>query len=147
MTDVLLTHTPDGGEITIENGRVALTNGIETAVYLSLFGGNEEDSGAQGDDRIQWWGNLTETDPARIYRSETQHLLRSIPAIPANLRRIEGAVGRDLAWMAGDVVAAANVTASMPGLNRIHIDIQLELADGRRVPLVFEEAWGARDSE
>lgn len=147
MTDVLLTHTPDGGEITIENGRVALTNGIETAVYLSLFGGNEEDSGAQGDDRIQWWGNLTETDPARIYRSETQHLLRSIPAISANLRRIEGAVGRDLAWMAGDVVAAANVTASIPGLNRIHIDIQLELADGRRVPLVFEEAWGARDSE
>lgn len=142
MTDVLLQQTPDGGDIIVENGRFSLTSGIETAVYLSLFGGNEDDSGAEGDDPIQWWGNLTETDPARVYRSETQHLLRSIPAITANLRRIEAAVGRDLAWMAGTVVSGADIAVSMPGLNRVQIDIELALADGSRVPVVLEDAWG-----
>lgn len=142
MTDVLLQQTPDGGDIIVENGRFSLTSGIETAVYLSLFGGNEDDSGAEGDDPIQWWGNLTETDPARVYRSETQHLLRSIPAITANLRRIEAAVGRDLAWMAVTVVSGADIAVSMPGLNRVQIDIDLALADGNRVPVVLEDAWG-----
>lgn len=142
MTDVRIFQTPDGGDIRIENGLFELSDGLEQAVYLSLFGGNEEDSGLQGDDSKQWWGNLTETEPARRYRSETQFLFRSIPAIPANLRRIEDAVGRDLAWMADEVAQGVSIVASMPGVNQVHIDISVTVQSGTGYQFGFSSVWG-----
>jgi phage gp46-like protein len=146
MADVLLFHTPDGGEIRIEAGRVEMTDGIETAAYLSLFGGNEDDSGIQGDDPKEWWANKLETSPARKYRSETQYVLRSLPAIPANLRRIEDAAGRDLAWMAESVASGISVVATIPRLNWVRIEIEIVLQDGRRVPMTFEFTRGQEGS-
>jgi phage gp46-like protein len=130
MTDVLLHQTNDGGDLVIENGLVLLTDGLESAVYLSLFGGNEDDP-AQSDATHQWWGNLTETEPARTYRSETQYLLKSLPLIPANLRRVEQAAKRDLQWMLDAALATSiDVTASIPALNRMQIDVALQTASG-----------------
>lgn len=53
--DVLLFDTEDGGEISVINGLVIADGGFNTAVYLSLFGGNKDDGGevASGD---TWWG-------------------------------------------------------------------------------------------
>jgi len=125
MTDVLLRETPDGGDITVEAGLFLLSDGLETAAYLSMFGGNEQDSGA-ADSTEQWWGNLSEPEPARTYRSETQYLLRSLPAIPANLLRIEQAAARDLQWMIDEgVVKSVKVAARIPGLHRVVVDIGL----------------------
>jgi phage gp46-like protein len=123
MTDVLLRQTNDGGEITVEAGLFLLSEGLETAAYLSLFGGNEQDPGDQ-DSREQWWGNIGELVPARTYRSETQYLLRSLPAVPSNLRRIEQAAARDLQWMLDVGVAkSVSVAARIPALNRVLVDV------------------------
>ena len=83
MSDVLLSQTADGGEITVANGQVALTGGLESAVYLSIFGGNDSDSGQESTAPKQWWGNLDEPDPAGRYRGQTQYLLRALPLVPA----------------------------------------------------------------
>jgi phage gp46-like protein len=125
VTDVLLRSGPDGGEVTVEAGLFLMSEGLETAVYLSLYGGNEQDPG-DSDSREQWWGNIGETIPARIYRSETQYLLRSLPAIPANLRRIEQAAARDLQWTLDEGVASSlDVAASIPALNRVVIEVNV----------------------
>lgn len=137
MADVLLVHTADGGEIRVESGDIQLTGGIETAVYLSLFGGNEDDSGIQGDEPKEWWGNKLEDAPERKLRSETQYLLRSLPAIPASLRRIEDSVERDLAWMSDSVASGIAVEASIPRLNWVQIDITVVLQNGNRVNMTF----------
>jgi phage gp46-like protein len=123
MTDVLLRETDNGGDITVEAGLFLLSEGLETAVFLSLFGGNEQDPG-EGASSEQWWGNIGEVEPARTYRSETQYLLRALPAIPANLLRIEQAAGRDLQWLL-DEGAAKSVTAAarIPSLNRVVVDV------------------------
>lgn len=114
----------------VENGLILLTDGLETAVYLSLFGGNEDDPG-QSDVTQQWWGNLLETDPARTYRSETQYLLKSLPLIPANLRRVEQAAKRDLQWLLDTANATkVDVTVSIPALNRMQIDVAIQTATG-----------------
>lgn len=134
--DVRLYNTPDGGEIDAVNGEIVLDSGLETAVFLSLFGGNERDSGLQADDRLQWWGNLTETDPARRYRSETQHLIAALPLVTANLRRIEEAAKRDLEWMVPSIAVALAVRATMPGLDLVQIDVSL-LVDGRQQTFTF----------
>ena len=56
--DVLLYHTPDGGEIEMVNGLVTMSGGLETMAYLCLFGGNEEDDGRPGHDQLQAVGLL-----------------------------------------------------------------------------------------
>ena len=57
--DVLLTHTDDDGDIEVLNGLVTMAGGLETAVYLSLFGANEHDPGGL-DSPQQYWGNWGE---------------------------------------------------------------------------------------
>ncbi len=126
MTDVLLRQTNDGGEITLDNGLVLMSEGLETAAYLSLFGGNQDDAADGASERLQWWGNLDEVDRARTYRSETQFLVQSLPAVPRNLRRVEQAASRDLAWMlASGVATSVNVSASIPALNRIRLEVTI----------------------
>lgn len=137
--DVLLFQTDNDGDISVESGLVAMSGGLETTVYLSLFGGNEDDDGS-ADNPDNWWGNLDETQPEREYHSETQNLLQAIPATAANLRKIEDAARRDLAWMVS--VGAATeigVAATIPALNRVKLTIDI---DGDTT-LEFVENWQA----
>lgn len=140
--DVKLFQTDDDGDITVENGLVEMSGGLETAAYISLFGGNEDDDG-RGDNPLTWWGNLDEIDPVRQYRSETQHLLQAIPATTGNLRRIEDAAARDLAWfLAQGIASAVTVAATIPGVNRIKLTVDIE-ALGEESSFEFVENWKA----
>lgn len=140
--DVKLFQTDDEGDITVRDGVVEMGGGLETAAYLSLFGGNEDDDGLT-DNPKTWWGNLGEIDPVRQYRSETQNLLRGIPATSGNLRRIEDAASRDLAWFISERVASSiSVSASIPGVNRVKITVDIE-ADGIESRFEFVENWKA----
>lgn len=142
MSDVRIFQTDDGGDIQVEGGTVEMGPGLEAAAYLSLFGGNDEDDGSK-DNPLSWWGNLEEEDPAREYRSETQHLLRALPATSGNLRRVEDAANRDLAWMVNAGVAShVRATASVVGLNRVKIEIDIE-ATGEPARFEFTENWKA----
>lgn len=142
LVDVWLYHTQDGGEIEYVNGVATMSDGLETAAYLSLFGGNEEDSGLSGTDAKQWWGNIGETLAERRYRSETQYLLNTIPATTGNLPRIQDAAEHDLGWMVDTGLATGVSTlATMPGLNRIALQASIEIGD-QRYELVFATRWG-----
>lgn len=123
--DVLLFQTADGGDITASNGQLALTEGLDVAVYLSLFGANENDSGLSADDSKQFWANFDEPDADKRYRSATQFLLRNLPLIPANLTRIEDAAANDLKWLLTSVSDSIAVRATMPGVNRVQLNIAL----------------------
>lgn len=137
MTDVVLRHTNDGGDLTIQSGLLLMSEGLETAAYLSLFGGNEDDP-AGTDTAQQWWGNLLDVELERHYRSETQFLVRSLPAIPFNLRRIEQAAARDLQWMLDTGVAQSlTVEATIPALNRVGLGLVIITATEQRIELSF----------
>lgn len=140
--DVTLFQTDNEGEINVRDGIVEMGGGLETAAYLSLFGGNEDDDGL-ADNPKTWWGNIEEVDPARQYKSETQYLLKAIPATSGNLRRIEDAAARDLAWFIAERVASSvTVSASIPGVNRIKLTVGIE-ADGIESRFEFIENWKA----
>jgi phage gp46-like protein len=145
VSDVHLTHTPDGGEISFASGQAVLSDGLESSIYLSLFGGNERDSGRAADERFQWWGNLGERDLAKQYRSETQYLVRSLPATTGNLRRVEDAVKHDLDWLTATSLATSiKVTVGIPKLNTIAIAVTVDLASGETPRFEFRQSWGAR---
>lgn len=140
--DVLLQQTNDGGEFEFFNDLVVFSGGLETAVYLSLFGGNEGDDGSQNTP-LQWWGNDLDGDLARQLRSRTAFLLQSIAAVPVNLRRIEDAVRADLVWMI-DTGAASKleVAARIPKRDHVEITVNIE-AVGLESRFNFVENWKA----
>lgn len=142
ISDVRLFNTADGGEICFENGLPVMSDGRDSAAYMSLFGGNEDDSGLPGDLSKQWWGNFSESNPSRCYRSETQFLLATLPPTTGNLRRIEGGANNDLAWFVADGLAdSVMAVGSMPGRNRIKLDLFF-VVDGNTVTVTFERPWG-----
>lgn len=140
--DVQLLQTNDDGEIAVVNGVATMSGGLETAAYLSLFGGNEDDDGRK-DNPKTWWGNLLEIDSTKKYVSEAQHLLQSIPAVSANLRKIEDAAKKDLNWfLTSKVASSVKVFASIPGLNKITLTVKID-AEGDESEFNFTENWKA----
>lgn len=124
MTDVRLINTPDNGDLEVTYSQnyfyIAMDAGLETAVYLSLFGGKN------------WWGNLGE-QPENQATAETEAFLATIPATTGNLRRLEQVVLRDLSW----IDASVEVSVSIPKLNWVQIDIDI----GEEPTIRFIEAW------
>lgn len=138
--DVQLYQSLDGGEITVENGLIIMSGGLDTAVYLSLFGGNEDDNG-QPDNILTWWGNLSENDKALKQISQTQFLLKSIPATSNNLRRINDAVINDTNWLIENKIASnIIVTVTIPDLNKVKITVDI-IAVGIESNFEFVENW------
>lgn len=138
--DIHIFQTSDDGDMGIQNGLVQMTGGLETMAYLCLFGGNEQDDGREGGTK-GYWGNTMETDPARKMVSLTQNLLTSIPATPANLRRIESAAKKDLnVFISEKIASEVLVSASIPAINRVNVKISI-LAFGEEVTFNFTENW------
>lgn len=140
--DVALAQTVDGGDIESVDGVVTMSGGLEVAAYLSLFGGNEDDDGTD-DNPFTFWANLNEIDPTRRYVSETQNLLYRVPLTTVVLRRVEDAATRDLQWFLDSNTAnVLEVTASIPALNTIQLDVRIE-AFGIEENFQFVENWKA----
>jgi len=138
--DVVLRQTINDGEISVVDGIVAMDGGLETSVYLALFGGNEDDTGTVNDPN-EWWGNRLETDEARTYRSATQNLLKSLPVTAANLLRLTGAVKTDLQYLLDENIASSvSAAVTIPALNKVQINIDIE-AQGVESSFEFVAVW------
>lgn len=140
MTDVLLRGADDGGDIQFINGVPTLGDGLESAAFLSLFGGNELDNGYADGEKYQWWANFEERVATRRLRSKTQALLRAIPATPFNLSKIEDAAKADLAWMEAELSAKIEVAASIPALDRILVEVSISVG-ATKYKFEFRSNW------
>lgn len=141
--DVKLYQGLENGEINCTGGVIEMTKDFDTMVYLALYGGNNDDPG--GDDKSnQWWGNFSEPDVDKHYRSEYQYLIESIPATSGNLRLVEAAAQRDLekAFVSTKIADTVTVTATIPRINAITLTIEIE-AQGNRSQFKFIENWEA----
>ena len=136
--DVLLFQTVDDGEIAVTDGIVSMTNGFETAVYLSLFGGNDDDSG-RADDDLTWWGNIGARDPDERMVSQTQNMMRGLPVTSGSLPSIRNAIKNDLSWMS-KYVENMEITLAIPGPKRIDIRIRFDF-NGAPVTLNYTQNW------
>lgn len=136
--DVLLFQTVDDGDIEVINGVITMSGGLETAVYLSLFGGNEDDDGSDGNVRT-WWGNRGEPDTTKHMRSETQNLIMSLPLTSGNLRRLHSAIIRDLSWIREKRIAK-EITVNVIALGSDKVKIAIFIDN---FYIEFYENWKA----
>ena len=129
MTDVLLCQTINNGDISLEAGVVEMSPGLETAAYLSMFGGSD------------WWGNVDETVPARQYSAKTQAALETLPPTSRNLLRIEEAAKQDLGWFISEGVASSvEAVETIPALNQVKLAISIK-AEGQEADFEYTENW------
>lgn len=141
--DIHLFQTVDDGDVDIVGGVVQMDGGLGTSVYLSLFGGNEDDDGSSKN-KFTWWANYNEIDTAKTYRSETQFLLKSLPATSNNLKRIEQAVIRDLSYMIDKGIASDVISqVTIPRLNKVDINIMIQTSFGE-IEIKFTTNWLAK---
>lgn len=122
--DVLLVDSNDGGLLTIVNGLVMPDRGFTTAMYLSLFGGNFEDSG-KVDNSQTWWGNrINETKENEKLISKFQSFIRGNPLTSKNLNLVPEYIEQDLAWMKEiGICDEIKVDVRATSMNQISIQI------------------------
>ncbi len=140
MADIRIYQAADGGEIDVKNGEPFTADGLESSAYLSLFGGNQEDSGLTDGEPKQWWANVEEPVAERRMRSELQSVLRGMPATPFNLIRAEDAAMNDLAWMVKALEAKVSVEASIPALEEIGLHVEIQIGTNL-YPFDFKSKW------
>ena len=139
--DVLYTATPDGGDIKIENGLVKDCRNFDTAAYLSLFSGNEND--ADGREKDTWWGNLIPgTDRSEWMQSEFGATVAGYPLTSANIQKAEAAAGRDLAWLRTEADAdEVNVSLSATSAKSVNLSVEV-MQDGKKTGgCAYEFQW------
>ena len=113
--DVLLFQTLDGGDISIDDGIVEMTGGLETAVYLSLF--SPED----------WFCNEFADTPDQKITSRTDAFINNKTQSSKNYQLLEQAVKADLKWLLKNKIAdEIKVSVYSNGLNRVMIEIVIE---------------------
>jgi len=129
--DVRLTPTADGGTITLINGQPDMDQGLETAVYLSLFSGPG------------WWGNLASALDEQVGSTLEDMLSRTL----TNQTRLdaEEAARQALAWMTRSGVASKiTVAATLPALGWLALQITIEQPGTDPQVLRYQINWAAQ---
>lgn len=127
--DLGIFENGSGGEITIQNNDLLLSDQLYMQAYLACFGGNVE-ANTKGNEqpgqlRNDWWGNsyLFGTTPSKQFNSETERALRENPLTSQGRVNIIRAVQNDLKYLSS--IATVVVDASVLSSSKIMITISL----------------------
>ena len=146
--DVLLILKENGIDININNGLIEMTGGFETAIILSLFGGNDQDDGTESTKKYEFWGNKLENDQNKKLISRTGGILTGLPVTPNNLRLIDQAIQLDLNWMKTlNIIDELNINLRIPQKNRIEIEIEGIKDKNKLFNTKFAQNWIAQSEK
>ena len=142
--DLLLCDTPDGGDIIILDGLISSERAYGTAVYLSLFGGNQEDNG-KVKNRKTWWGNtLRGVSENQKLVSRFQAIIFGLPMTTKNIMDAEEAAKLDLDWMVGEKLADEIIPDGRAvSNNRFNLKIQIKSKGKTIYSSTFVIPWKA----
>ena len=119
--DVWMFQTTDDGQVYPLDGDLVRTDGFETALYLTWFGGNQGDDGSPSN-RAAWWGNVDVQEPAQAMVSRYQFLAESSPLTSANLIRLRDAALQDAQWLI-DLGLTIDIDVRIEGVDRLALQV------------------------
>ena len=139
--DVLLFNAAPAGEMNFVNGQPDMTQGFDSALYLCLFGGNVLDDGLENN-KNTWWANYNIDQSHKRYVSRLQNLIRGLPLVTGNLRRIEEAAKADLqGFIVEKIAAKVEASATIPQLNFCELVISITSQEGEISETRFMLNW------
>jgi phage gp46-like protein len=136
--------TPDGGDIRIENDLFVSDRSFNTAVYLSIFGGNKEDNGKVKNNKT-WWGNTLEGTPENEKLvSRFQAIIFGLPMTTKNMESAETAASLDLKWVIDEGIAdKIKVLGRAVSRNRFTLDVEISMVGKSIYENTFSLFWKA----
>lgn len=122
MIDILLYESGGGGEISLKNGDIEMTDGLFNMPYLAHFGGNLEAS-TKGDEeenieRFDWWGNSFLDEPAQM-NSLIEKTLNNTALNSAGRVTIERNAKEDLQFISE--ISDISCVVEIPGVDKVKI--------------------------
>jgi phage gp46-like protein len=107
--DLYLYDTENGGEISIRNGEPVMDGGMESAVYLSLF----------GSDNSEHWMNEYLIGSEKV-EGRFFSFIKGTGKTADTMKRAQKIAEMDLLWFVKDGIAD-EVTVDLSSINTIHI--------------------------
>lgn len=127
--DLGIFENGSGGEVSIQNNDLMLSEQLYLQAYLACFGGNIKAS-TKGNEpvgqvRLDWWGNscLLSDTPSKQFNSSTEKALRENPLTSAGRINIIQAVQNDLKYLS--TIAKVTVDATVLSSSKIKISVAL----------------------
>ncbi|AUR89533.1 hypothetical protein NVP1124O_32 [Vibrio phage 1.124.O._10N.286.49.B1] len=128
--DVLLFQTLNDSDMSITDGIVQMTQGLETAVYLSLFSPVDT-----------YLNEAAETNDEKL-SSQAEAIIQNKPQSSKNYQLLVQAVNADLKWLVTNGNAnSIDTSVSSDGLNRVIISITIE-QDSSSTNITLPVEWG-----
>jgi hypothetical protein len=127
--DLEVSETGNGGDLVKKSRDLSLVGSFQNVPYLSMFGGNVEQSTPQrrnpGEQAFDWWGNtlLFPNNQSRQMNSETERTLSKVALTSSGRILIEQAVKSDLQFM--KPYAKVSVSVMIVNVDRIAIAIKI----------------------
>lgn len=124
--DLKIIETGNGGDCVNLGNDIQVIDTIYTMVYLSLFGGNVEESTVAGFVKTQsfdYWANklMFGDEPTQQFNSETECTLNKTALNTAAIDKITNAVLTDLNYL--KKLFKVSVKVSLPYVNQVKIEI------------------------
>jgi phage gp46-like protein len=142
--DLLLVETEDGGNVLISDGLFQNDRSFDTAVYLSLFGGNRNDNGKVKNNKT-WWGNtLRGTPENEKLVSRFQAIISGLPMTTKNILEAEDAARLDLKWITDEGIAdKIEATGRAQSRNRFILTVRIIAGGAELYANAFPLFWEA----
>jgi phage gp46-like protein len=140
--DLLLQDTLDGGDIVIADGTFAADRAFDTAIYLSLFGGNKDDDGRVKNNRT-WWGNtLPGLSESEKLVSRFQAILAGTPMSAKTIHEAEAAARLDLQWLLTEGLADSVAVDCRTGMgSRFALRVNIAARSKNLYAGTFQIVW------
>ena len=142
--ELLLIDTPDGGDIQLADDLFINDLTFNTAVYISLFGGNKEDNG-RVKNKYTWWGNTLDgvMENEKIV-SRFQAIIFSLPMTSKNIQEAETAAELDLQWLIDEGIAdIISVTGNATGHNTFNLLVEIKSGETTIFNNTYSLFWRA----
>lgn len=129
--DISLFESGSGGDFAVVNNDLLMGESLFQQVYLSLFGGNVEESTKQfyleNEERFDYWGNslLWNDIKTKQFNSETERTIKNVVLNSAGRVSILQAIEKDIEYLK----PVANLSAEVEILDRSQIRIIITLTD------------------
>jgi len=127
--DILIWQTGSGGDISLIDNDISLTERLYYKVYLCLFGGNYEASTkgneVQGEERFDWWGNslFFSENTSKQFNSETERVLKTVTLNSSGRVKILESVKNDLKLLKN--ISDVEVNVVILSSNSVSIEVNI----------------------
>lgn len=146
MTDLSISLTNDGFDISLKGRDLAQDEGLKNAILISLF----TDARANSDDKLPtqtndlrgWWGDAFASEINGVARpiGSKLWLLKRSKITSETILKVQDYGNEALKWLVSDGIAkAVNCQAIRQGQSQINIEIQITRPDGKIIK--FERLW------